>query len=213
MLAAHGEALMGAEGKHTKARAAGGEKMLAIREEWNNLETPAKLKWLRHLSVTGSQAQTLLQPRITSWNVGPHGFENSRDEIFNLFAQGDPVICLQDLHIPRKKVADVKLEIQTLFPQYWVFVATLYFNGRGFQDSDGKHYHFTTLTALDSHFFPPATNLTLRPGTSKGPKNKRQPISAGRLLAMTTKTKDGGRFNIINLYQFTADKVDDRERV
>jgi len=32
-------------------------------------------------------------------------------------------------------------------------------------------------------------------------------------LALTTKTKDGGKFNIINLYQFTADTVDDRERV
>ena len=30
---------------------------------------------------------------------------------------------------------------------------------------------------------------------------------------MTTKTKDGGTFNIINLYQFTADKADDREQI
>ena len=102
MLAAHGDALMGAEGKNMKARLERGEKMLTNREAWNDLDTPAKLKWLRHLNVTGSQAQKLSEPKITSWNAGPHGFENSRDEIFNLFAQSDPVICLQDLRIPKK---------------------------------------------------------------------------------------------------------------
>ena len=112
-----------------------------------------------------------------------------------------------------KKVADIKLEIQTLFPQYWVFITTSHTNGKGFQDSSGRHYHFTTLTALDSHYFPSATSLTLHPGTSKGPKHKRQPISTGRVLALTTKTKDGGVFNVINLYQFTADKTDEREQI
>jgi len=66
MLAAHGEALMGADGKRMKARVARGEKMLANREAWNELEIPVKLKRFRHLSVTGSQAQTLLEPRIMS---------------------------------------------------------------------------------------------------------------------------------------------------
>ena len=128
-----------------------------------------------------------------------------------LFTQGDPIICLQDLRIPKKKFAEVKREIQTLFPQYRVFIATAHTNGRRSQDAEGRHYNFTTLTALDSHFFPSATHLTLHPGTSKGLKHKRQPISAGRLLAMTTKPKDGGKLNIINLYQFTAENDEERE--
>ena len=92
-------------------------------------------------------------------------------------------------------------------------ITTAHTDGRRTHDADGRHYNFTTLTALDSHFFPSATGLTLHPGTANGLKHKRQPISAGRLLALTTKTKNGGERNIINMYQFTAEKTMEREQM
>ena len=215
-LATHGKYLMGSEGKLMKDRAARGEKLLANREAWNALGMPEKLKWLLHLGVRrslGTRSRLFWNQRL---RPGMWAHMDSRIAETRSLIYSRKVIlsyASRTYAFSKKKVAEVKLEIQTLFPQYWVFIATSHYNGRGFEYADGRHYHFTTLTALDSHFFPSATNLTLHPGTSKGPKNKRQPISAGRLLALTTKTKDGGKFNIINLYQFTADKVDDRERV
>ena len=212
-LAAHGEALMGSEGRVMKGRAARCEKLLANKEAWNALEMSDKFLWFLHLGSVGAQVQTLLEPRISSWNVGPHGFDNSRDEIMGLFEQGDPIICLQDLRISKKQVKEVKFEIQKLFPHYWVHITTAHSNGRRTQGADGKHYNFTTLTALDSHFFPSAKGFTLHPGTARGPRRKRQPISVGRLQVISTKTKDGGKLNIINMYQFTAENIMEREEL
>ena len=126
-----------------------------------------------------------------------------------LFEKGDPIICLQDLRILKNTVEAVKLELYALFPHYWLHISTAIINGVGSQDERGRHYKFTTLTALDSHYFPSATHLSLHPGSSKlskGPKRggSRKPPTAGRSIAVTTKTKNGGNLQIINLYQFTA---------
>jgi len=79
-------------------------------------------------------------------------------------------------------------------------------NGAANQDELGRHYKFTTLTAVDSYYFPSATHFSLPPGSSKGSKREgaRKPPTAGRLVFITTKTKNGGNLHIINLYQFTA---------
>jgi len=62
------------------------------------------------------------------------------------------------------------------------------------------------LTALDFHYFPSATHLFLHLGSSKGSKRggERKPPTAGKLISVTTKTKNGGNLHIINLYHFTA---------
>jgi len=79
-------------------------------------------------------------------------------------------------------------------------------NGAGSQDHRGKHYNLTILTAIDSHYFLSATHLSLHPGYSKGSKRggSRLPPTAGRSISITTKTKNGGKLHIINLYQHTA---------
>jgi len=42
--------------------------------------------WVSHLVITGSQQRRLSNPRVISWNAGPHGYRNSRDEIWSIFA-------------------------------------------------------------------------------------------------------------------------------
>jgi len=113
---------------------------------------------------------------------------------------------LQDLRIPENKVNAVKSELHALFPHYWIYISTAITIGAANQDEQDRHYRFTTLTALDSHYFPPATHLSLHPGSSKGPKRggARKPPTAGRSVAINTKTKTGGSLHIINLYQFTT---------
>ena len=78
---------MGSEGNTIKGRAARAEKLLTNREAWNALDESEKSQWFLHLGVTGNQIQMLLEPRITSWNVGLCGFGNSRDKVMALFAQ------------------------------------------------------------------------------------------------------------------------------
>jgi len=165
-----------------------------------------KSEWYTHLSTVGYLTQIISDPRISSWNVGPHGFRGGREEIFALFEKGDPIICLQDLSIPENKVDAVNSELHALFPHYWIYISKATINGAGSQDERGRQYKFTTLTALDSHYLPSATHLSLHLGFSKGSKRggARKPPTAGRSISTTTKTKNGGNLHIINLYQFTA---------
>ena len=113
---------------------------------------------------------------------------------------------MQDPRIPENKVDAVKSELHALFPHYWIYISKAISNGATNLEERFRNYRFTSLTALDSHYFPSATLLSLHPGSSKGPKKggARKPPTAGRSVATTTKTKNGGKLHVINLYQFTA---------
>ena len=83
-----------------------------------------KSEWYTHLATVGHLTKTISDPRISSWNVGPHGFRGGREEIFALFETGDPIICLQDLRIPENIVDAVKSELHALFPHYWIYITS-----------------------------------------------------------------------------------------
>jgi len=92
----------------------------------------------------------------------------------------------------------IKDELQTLFPHYWITISTA-------QEQVGtQHYNYTTLTALDSYHFPSASSPTLHPGKQLRKGAGCHSVINGRTLALETSTKSGGKFVIINLYQFTA---------
>jgi len=84
------------------------ENLLLNREAWNAVGKADKSEWYVHLSTVGHLTQTISDPRISSWNVKPHGFRGGREEIFALFEKGDPIICLQDRRIPDNRVEAVK---------------------------------------------------------------------------------------------------------
>jgi len=78
---AHGEDLFGSEGAKASIRA---ELLLDLKlnkDAWKALSGQEKEDWVSHLVITGSQQRRLSNPRIISWNAGPHGYRNSREEI------------------------------------------------------------------------------------------------------------------------------------
>jgi len=93
-LAAQGTSLMGCDGTNAKLREVRNEKLLLNREAWNAVDRMDKSEWYTHLSTLGHLTQTISDLRISSLNVGPHGFRGGREEIFALFEMGDPIICL-----------------------------------------------------------------------------------------------------------------------
>jgi len=64
------------------------------------------------------------EEKAVSWNVGPHGYKGSKKEIHKLFEQEPPVICLQDVQIPKRRKNSVKRELQRVFPHYWIYITT-----------------------------------------------------------------------------------------
>jgi len=162
-LAAHGEDLFGSKGAKASIRAELRLDLKIDKDAWKALSGQEQEDWVSHLVITGSQQRRLSNPRIISWNAGPHGYRNSRDEIWSLFAQGQPLICLQNLRIPPKLIPAIKDELHAQFPHYWIFISTVKKHGVTCDSSD-EHYNLTTLTALDSCHFPSATSETLHLG-------------------------------------------------
>jgi len=73
-LAAHGTSVIGCDGTNAKLREVRNEKLLLNQEAWNAVDRVDKSEWYTHLSTVGRSTQTISDPRISSWDVGPHGF-------------------------------------------------------------------------------------------------------------------------------------------
>jgi hypothetical protein len=95
---------MGRDRAGAKLRQVRNEKLLLNREAWNAVNMHDKSEWYIHQSAIGHLTQTIADLRISSWNIGPHGFRGGGEQIFALFEKGDPIVCLKDLRIPREKV-------------------------------------------------------------------------------------------------------------
>jgi len=80
-LAAHGEDLFGSEGAKATSGAVLRLNLKLKKDAWKVLLGQEQEDWVTHFMINGSQQRRLSNPRIISWNAGPHGYRNSRDEI------------------------------------------------------------------------------------------------------------------------------------
>ena len=58
--------------------------------------------WLVNLRIVESISTNTVEKAV-SWNVGPHGYQRGKKEIHKIFEQGPPIICLQDVRIPKRR--------------------------------------------------------------------------------------------------------------
>jgi len=128
--------------------------------EFHTTNTDKRLptKWLMNLGRTGS-VSTNTAERAVTWNVGPHGYQKGKEEIHRIFEQGPPIICLQDVRIPKRRKNTVKRELQRIFPLYWIYITTAQSTRKDCRD---RPYVYSVLTALHSAFFPKVTQLRCR---------------------------------------------------
>jgi len=160
-------------------------------------KTP-KIGWFLNLSISGSIVMNKMEKAV-SWNVGPHGYEGSKKEVHKIFEQGPPIICLQDVRIPKRRKNSVKRELQRIIPRYWIYITT---SQSPRKDSREWPYVFSDLTALYSSFLPKAMQVRCRhPRQMK--TEIRQEID-GRLSVIQERTPTDTTFQFMNIYQFTA---------
>jgi hypothetical protein len=126
--------------------------------------------------------------------VGPHGYDNSIQEIDQILAEDRGIVCLQDLRIPQKKIEDIKRDLEGRF-HYKFFVTTARSDNT---DSQGRGYLFTTLTAIHKSILHGASSDEL--DLSKQSKG----LLKGRALCIKAKLSSGMEIFVINIYQFTA---------
>jgi len=106
--------------------------------------------WLVNLRMSGSISTNKVKKAV-SWNVGPHGYKGRKKEIHKTFEQEPPIICLQDVRIPKRRKNSVKRELQRVFPHYWIYITTAQSPRKDCRD---RPYVYSVLTAFHSAFFP-----------------------------------------------------------
>jgi len=80
--------------------------------EFNTTNTDKRhpASWLMNLRRAGSISTNTVEKAVT-WNVGLHGYQKGKEEIHRIFEQGPPIICLQDVRIPKRRKNAVKREL------------------------------------------------------------------------------------------------------
>jgi len=74
-----------------------------------------RTSWILNLRMSGFISTNKVEKAV-SWNVGPHAYKGSKEEIYKIFEQGPPIICLQDVRIPKRRKIYIKRELQRVFP-------------------------------------------------------------------------------------------------
>jgi len=136
---------------------------------------------------------------VVSWNVGPHRSKGSKEEVHKIFEQGPPIICLQDVRIPKRRKNSVKRELQRIFPHYWIYITTAKSPRK---DGRDRPYVFSVLTASHSAFLPKVTQVRC-PHSRLMKADIRKEID-GHLSITQARTPTGTTFQFIDMYQFTA---------
>jgi len=150
------------------------------------------------LRIAGSISTNTVEKAV-SWNVGPHGYQKGKKEIHQIFEQGPPIICLQDVRIPKRRKNAVKRELQRVFFHYWIYITTAQSSRKDCRD---RPYVYSVLTELHSAFFPKVTQMRCHHSRQIDPDTRGE--IDGRLSMTQAQTPTGTTFQFINIYQFTA---------
>jgi len=199
LLGSLAENIFGFTGAYARKKKASLAPILMEWKRWMEFNTMIDDKmprtgWILNLRMSGSISTNKVEKAV-SWNVGPHGYKGSKEEIHKIFEQGPPIICLQDVRTPKRRKNSVKRELQRVFPHYWIYITTAQSPRKECRD---RPYVFSVLTALHSAFFPKVTQI---------PKQMKPDIRReidGRLSIPQEQTPTGTTFQFMNIYQFTA---------
>jgi len=203
LLGALVENIFGFSGTYHRKKQASLDPILTGWKRWMEFNTTSdgqmpRTGWLRNLRISGSISMDQ-EERAASWNVEPHGYKGSKEEIHKLFEQEPPVICLQDVRIPKRRKNSVKRELQRVCPHYCIYITTAQSPKKECQD---RPYVFSVLTVLHSAFFPKVTQLRCPHSKQMTPKIRRE--IDGRLSITQAQTPTGITIQFTNICQFTA---------
>lgn len=219
LLAWQGDELLGYMGAVGVDQARAGHLALRARSRWDRLPhalvsgalglaRPGQANWLWLLKTVGSFSPPPPGATGLSWNIGPIGYNGSRDAVDAILHEDFPFVCLQDLRLSRRAAAAVKTDLEHRFPMYKIFATTC---ASTRTDRKGRHYQFCVLTALHRGTFSSAVGERLGceppPSRVRRGKSAQPPPFAGRVLALKATLLSGESILLINMYQFTANNA------
>jgi len=157
-----------------------------------------RIGWTSNLQILGSIETNTIEKAV-SWNIGSHGYKGSKEAVYQIFELGPPIICLQDVQIPKRRKNSVKRELQRIFPHYWIYVTTAQSPRTNSKD---RPYVFSVLTALHSAFLPKVTQVRCRHSRQMRPEIRME--IDGRFSILQGRTPTGETFQCIHIFLFSA---------
>jgi hypothetical protein len=179
-----------------------------------------KAGWMQWLEGECRYERKQVGGNIASWNVGPEGYERSKEQIIHTLKKGHAIVMLQEMSFPPGAKRRVKRELEKACPEYLVFLEssvdrTSPESGVSAEYSEchpGWHNgkNLAVATCLHRGVFKSARRVEWDTGA---PKKKLKHMARGRVLWVEAVTRENQVLRVINLHQATSGHLDLQEYV
>ena len=79
-------------------------------------------EWMAWLDWSVRFVRPTWETNVTTWNMGPMGYEYSRTQLQHLLARGQAIVMAQEVRFPLGARQRVKRELKHLHPEYHCFL-------------------------------------------------------------------------------------------
>jgi endonuclease/exonuclease/phosphatase family metal-dependent hydrolase len=166
--------------------------------------------WMAWLDWAVRFVRPSWEANVTTWNMGPLGYEYSRTQLQELLKEGQAVVMVQEVRFPLGARQRVKNELKHLHPEYHCFLEA----GKDPLPPDGedmdteapkspwcKRGHFAVATFLHRGVFRSAQRREWH--VDADTKTLRH-MTRGRVLRVEAELHDGQRLQVFNVHQATS---------
>lgn len=166
--------------------------------------------WMAWLDWTVRFVRPSWEANVTTWNLGPLGYEYSRDLLQQLLKGGQAVVMVQEMRFPLGARQRVKNELKHLHPEYLCLLEA----GKDSLPSDAESMdterlknpwcnrgHFAVATFLHREVFKSAQR---REWHTDADTQTLRHMTRGRVLRVDAELHDGQRLHIFNVHQATS---------
>jgi hypothetical protein len=176
--------------------------------------------WMQWLEGECRYERQQERGNIASWNVGPEGYERSKEQIIHTLKKGHAIVMLQELSFPPGAKRRVKQELEKACPEYHFFLESS--SDRASPESgvsaeyrkrhpgwhNGKN--LAVATCLHKGVFKSARRVEWDTGA---PKRRLKHMARGRVLWVEAVTRENQVLRVINIHQATSGHLDLQEYV
>ena len=175
--------------------------------------------WRGWLDWEVQMARPQLQANVTTWNVGPLGYEASKEQLRRTLGEGRAVLMIQELCFPLGAQRRVKRELNDLHPDYICLLET----GKesltddcwdttayGWRSPWHLRKHFAVASFFHKGVFKSVQRLEW---DTEGSTRKLRHMTRGRVLWAEAITHGGKKLRTFNIHQATSSHLDLQNRV
>ena len=170
--------------------------------------------WRKWLDWEVRMRRPLAQSNVITWNLGPLGYEASKEELRRTLQEGKAVVMIQELGFPRGARRRVKRELNDLHPEYHCILEA----GKEALTSDcwrerdeGKmsKWHSRKQLAVATFFHVGVFKSIQRlEWDTEGSTRKLRHMTRGRVLFVDAVTHGGKKLRTFNVHQATSGDID-----